>query len=183
MSHFELFDIALIRHLADKSKGIPEYLIKRLGNANTRRRQLLEYYERHHEKIAAPQPQLDPTPEPEQAKIPTQEANTGQDNTPAARGQDITTKADNATLPPATAEQTTVTTFYEAARDVPDARSDTGHSETSFAPTESTAAGGHELYQILVPRCPNQERAYNGEPFQCPYCFTVIVITSPISWK
>jgi hypothetical protein len=50
MSHFERFDIEHVGnkyHLGEDS----QYLIDRLGKANTKRRQLLKYDNEHHEKI------------------------------------------------------------------------------------------------------------------------------------
>jgi hypothetical protein len=186
MSRFAKFDVALVRHLSGSSREIPapEYLIERLGNANTKRRQLLEYYERHHEKIAAPDPLLefDPTPEPERSETPghIQETNSEQDLTPSGI---ITWDPGNVALSPSAAEKhTTVTTIYETYRDAADARSVTDRTETSYAPTESTAGGAHEDFRIHVPKIPDQEKADNGEPFQCPYCFTIIVVTGRISW-
>jgi hypothetical protein len=50
MFHFEQFDVG---HVAEKFQEIKgkDYLIQRFGKANTKRRQLLRYHEKHHEKI------------------------------------------------------------------------------------------------------------------------------------
>ena len=42
-------------HVREKFKNIPEWLIVRLGKANTRRRQFLEYRKSHNERIKSPQ--------------------------------------------------------------------------------------------------------------------------------
>lgn len=50
ISHFESFDLG---HVTDKFlvSNTYKYLIERLAKANSRRRQLLKYYEMHHDKI------------------------------------------------------------------------------------------------------------------------------------
>jgi len=48
VSHFEPFDI---QHVSNKFPDAEPYLVQRLGRSNTRRRQLLRYYERHHDEI------------------------------------------------------------------------------------------------------------------------------------
>lgn len=49
MSHFKPWDID---HIKQKFPRAPEYLIQRLGEANCKRRQFLEYYKNHHDKIS-----------------------------------------------------------------------------------------------------------------------------------
>ncbi|KAF8251244.1 hypothetical protein K440DRAFT_596463, partial [Wilcoxina mikolae CBS 423.85] len=48
-SHFEFFDI---QRVSDKFPDAQSYLHQRLGKANVRRRQLLQYYRMHHNKIS-----------------------------------------------------------------------------------------------------------------------------------
>ena len=48
-SYFEEYDI---RHIQEKFRDAPKYLIERLGKANSRRRQLFKYRERHAAKLA-----------------------------------------------------------------------------------------------------------------------------------
>lgn len=50
VSAYEFFDL---QHISEKLPALGDsYLVERLGRANTKRRQLLEYHRRHHQKIA-----------------------------------------------------------------------------------------------------------------------------------
>ncbi|KAI3328087.1 hypothetical protein HD806DRAFT_549919 [Xylariaceae sp. AK1471] len=55
-----------------------------------------------------------------------------------------------------------------------DNRSDTGISETSYATTMANDGQRH------IPPLP--EEAYRG-PFECPFCFMIIIATNRLSWK
>lgn len=52
LSHYEPLDIG---HIQEKFPGAPEYLTRRLGKGNVKRRQFLKYKELHRTKIAAPE--------------------------------------------------------------------------------------------------------------------------------
>jgi len=170
MSEFRLFDIALVRHFSDRT--IQEYLIERLGNANNTRRQLLEYHNLHHEKIAAPEPQThiasemeEPTPDTKQHRVDVGDVTSG-----------------SGFIRDAAAAQTTVTTVHGFYRTAVDTQSEAGCTETSYAPTESTSANISEATQIRVPKIPDEEKVHRGEPIQCPYCFQLIDISGRRSW-
>ncbi|KAI5791092.1 hypothetical protein EDC01DRAFT_616360, partial [Geopyxis carbonaria] len=150
VSHFEFFDI---QHISNKFSGMiksPEgnSLVERLGKANTRRRQILKYHRKHHEKIAA-------YPEKEEEEAA---------ETVFTRSTVVSTY-----VPPKSTQHP-----YDLA---PDNNSDTGISQTSFA----TSNGGVDR-QIRVPPPPNQESALDGEPFQCPYCYAIKTVRSPLAW-
>jgi len=106
VSHFEFFDV---QHVANKYSSVGEnYLIERLGKANSRRRQLLMYYEGHHERIVG-------------RRLPDASAD-------SARDADYISETNSAM-------QTTVSTYIE--RDSEpinlDTQSETGVSQTSYA--------------------------------------------------
>ena len=50
VSNLEFFDIQRVR---ENYPGAETYLLERLGRANTKRRQLLKYHAKYHQKIAA----------------------------------------------------------------------------------------------------------------------------------
>jgi len=174
VSHFEPFDI---QHLSHKFPSAPKYLIERLGKANTRRRQLLMYHERHHDKIVGHHVSL-PTASQPMLLIPKQ-----------VHDQDLKEMLADGTPPPpkstATATtsrktQTTVSIYVPREQDDIDACSNTDHSQTSYA--TSTEASS-ELPKLRVPPPPKQDSTFEGDPFECPYCFTIISISGRQSWE
>jgi hypothetical protein len=157
ISHFERFDI---KHISNKYQ-LPEdyqYLIERLGKANTKRRQLLKYHNEHHEKIVgrhvAVGDELDPG---------------------SSEGEgDFFSEAP-------TDMRTTVSTVYsanlnlvEAAPVDLDSRSEAGFSVTSYA---SSAANSGSL------RVPAPPPGFDKGPFQCPYCFIIVEAENRAAWK
>jgi len=184
MSNFRSFDIALVRHLSDKTTQIPEYLIERLGNANNTRRQLLEYHKLHHEKIAAPGAQKYVVPEVEERDNRRYER-PETEHTNFEKKHRVYDGADtygSGFVREDAAAQTTVTTVYGLYQTAIDTQSEAGCTETSYAPTETTSASGPEAIQIRVPKIPDEEKVDRGEPIQCPYCFLLIAISGRTSW-
>jgi hypothetical protein len=162
MSHFERFDI---EHISNKYQ-LPEgyqYLIERLGKANTKRRQLLKYHNEHHEKIVGRRVAVNATGATDCELGPGSE-------------DDFYSEAP-------TAMHTTVSTVYEYSANldlvevVPlnlDSRSEAGFSVTSYA--SSTADSGN----LRVPAPPP---GFDKGPFQCPYCFIIVETENRAAWK
>ena len=173
MSHYEFFDI---QHASHKFPQAPPYLIERMGKANTRRRQLLQYHKEHHRKIAQYiDVSLDPQNEPE-----IDFAKKGnQPEVAVIQNQDSVSQG-GLTILTSKKSQTTVTTIRQIHKelDAVDAESDTGRSQTSFA---SSAAGSHSTLHVPLP--PPGEAAFTGVPFECPYCYLVIIVKSSYAWK
>ncbi|KAF8536480.1 hypothetical protein BDD12DRAFT_912112 [Trichophaea hybrida] len=189
VSHFEYFDQ---QHVREKFPEAAEFLIERLGRANTRRRQLLKYHEKHHEKIAAryDPPSLNASVAEREEMILPLEAVIGDEdgqgevtapNQCAARRNetfDTSIIVPNTIAASITITDTTVSTaYFQGERDTTDLRSDADYSQTSYGPSE---AGDPEV--LRVPPPPNQESAYNYEPFQCPYCYSMITVVGETSW-
>ena len=180
VSYFTEWDI---KHIDEKFNSmnaqnfrIAKYLSERLGKANTRRRQLLRYYEAHHEKIAK---HID---DPSPLKGGTQ---SGLTNTPKPVEQTIVTAPtkmpdleEAATVHTMTKSQTTVSTIKdERYQAVVIERSEDQLSQTSYATSTN-----HRV-RLRVPSPPNSNAAFVGEPFECPYCFTIIKIKDRQDWK
>lgn len=166
VSHYEFFDI---QHASNKFPGVEQTLLDRLGKANSRRRQLLIYHERHHTKIAryidAPAPttvdRLEETEYQDLSKI----------------AESLPTDVVNpspGTIAPTMNTFTTVSTFVQGPVRVIDTGSDAGQSQTSYA----TSSGDDTGYKLRVPPLPNTD----GEPFECPYCFTIVDIDGSKAW-
>jgi len=158
VSYFERFDI---EHVGQKFPHAAGYLRERLGNANTKRRQLLKYHEKHHETIVGTASQ----PEASGAVIDATDTKDA-DQADAARSN-----------PVAPTMQTSVSTVREySSPDVTDTRSEGGFSQTSYASSANNPGTIH------VPLPPNAEQAFDGEPFLCPYCFSITSIDGKRSW-
>ncbi|KAF8540095.1 hypothetical protein BDD12DRAFT_735547, partial [Trichophaea hybrida] len=149
VSAYEFFDI---QHVSEKfpSLGKHSYLIKRLGRANTRRRQLLEYHQRHHEKIAGYHDEAAPT-----EYYPSEDV--------SDHRQSLETPGFNV------ADSAAEPNLY--------AKTDLKLSRTSF----SSSINGSDRPRVPAP--PNEMQAFNGIPFLCPYCFSIITIANREAWK
>ncbi|KAF8539037.1 hypothetical protein BDD12DRAFT_839772 [Trichophaea hybrida] len=171
VSHYEAFDLG---HVTDKFP-VPDtytYLIERLAKANTRRRQLLKYYEMHHEKIVG------------EGRVREQDAGPlGEDGGFEDRDEDGGFE-DRDYLSESNPE-TTATTFVGKDVDIDvergferdwDAQSEGGYSQTSFASSINTPGN------LRVPPPPDQESAFDGDPFLCPYCRSMISVNGRQSW-
>ncbi|KAI5785804.1 hypothetical protein EDC01DRAFT_661502 [Geopyxis carbonaria] len=194
VSHFEFFDIQHVLNkypFAGNSVGRKDnYLVERFGRANTKRRQLLEYHKKHHQKLArlpVLNSQLENTIFP--VSIDAQNVDESKENERFDELEILEAKAesrciDQSQAPPTIYSQTTLSTFVHPLfqRQVladHDENSDAGISQTSYA---STSSGGQHEIRIRVPPPPNEEKTLDGEPFECPYCFSIKKIESMNSW-
>ena len=148
---FEPFDF---NHVREKYPKAENALVKRLGNALTRRRKYLKYRERHAVKLRQ-----------------------GIDNVDlGARGfQDV---HDAETMKEGTTSiisDTVATNFQCENIQFDDNASDTGISRTSYAPT--LLSGGN----VAIP--PPPKSSLGGMPFECPFCFYLIIIHGTRSWS
>lgn len=163
VSHYEFFDI---QHASNKFPGVEQTLLDRLGKANSRRRQLLIYHERHHTKIAR---YIDAPAQPTAGRHEDTEY---QDLSKIA--ETLPTHVLNpspSTIAPTINTYTTVSTFVQGPVRLIDTGSDAGQSQTSYA----TSSGDDTRCKLRVPPPPNSA----GEPFECPYCFTIVDIDGP----
>ncbi|KAF8253586.1 hypothetical protein K440DRAFT_656809 [Wilcoxina mikolae CBS 423.85] len=171
VSAYLFFDI---QHVSNKFPGAEKYLVERLGKANTTRRQLLKYNERHHSKIAGYGDQaasrlLDLVAhEPRTTSHNDDDGNSARIKAPATIAGTMMT-------------QTTVSVYIprRPGQDLEtvDACSDSDNSQTSFASSSNGKSG-----VLRVPPPPDPESAFDGKPFQCPYCYEIISVTGNQSW-
>ncbi|KAL8952125.1 MAG: hypothetical protein Q9222_001937 [Ikaeria aurantiellina] len=132
-------------HVRDKYPQADDIIISRLGRAITRRRKYLKFRERHATKLKQ-----------------------GINN---AVGEHTETKATSA----GALSDTVVTDAPSRNIDFQENASDSGISETSYAPT--LMSGGN----ITIPAPP--QASQQGQPFECPYCRFVITAQSTPSWN
>lgn len=177
VSHFKEWDI---KHIYGKfspvdpenSFRVAEYLCERLGKANTKRRQLLRYYEAHHEKISK---DIDDPSPLKNIKY----TNTPKPVAPTMGGGSTRVPANTQMSPSVyTTTQTTVYTIQDKLNPVVEIERDEDElSQTSFATSIN------HVTRIRVPPPPNEIVAFNGQPFQCPYCYTITKVKGRNDWK
>ena len=179
VSHFEYWDI---KHIEEKFRlvdpesnfRVAEYLVERLGKANTRRRQLLKYHEAHHKKITR---YIDSSSLPdamESTNAPKPVASTMGDGN--ARAPADLQRA--ATVYTTAKSQTTLSTIKGEISQVVGIEPDEDQlSQTSYATSINYKT------RIRVPSPPSEDAAFGGEAFQCPYCFNIIKIKNRKDWK
>ena len=178
VSYFKEWDIQHIDEkfcpAADSDFKVAEYLSERLGKANTRRRQLLRYYEAHHKKIAKhiDDPSLKRVSEPTETPKPEPVA-------PAVKDENITIPRPATVYTTTTDSQTTVPTIkVELTEIVQNEQSEDQLSQTSFATSTN-----YKKMRIRVPAPPNEFAAFQGMPFECPYCYNITEIKGRQDWK
>jgi hypothetical protein len=165
-SHFEFWDI---QHVSVMFPDANPQLLKRLGEANSKRRQLLKYLQGHHFKLSLNIDILQPAGIAEGAEylVTDEKRSIAKILKPGANAAPsiVATTVDT---------QTTVTTFKEAEAEhlLTDDK-----SEVSSATAGSSSIDG----RLHVPSPP--KGALDGYPFQCPYCYEMITIKGTISWR
>jgi len=183
VSHFEWWDI---QHVLNKFQGAEEDLLHCLGKANTRRRQLLRYYQKHRQTISghysgvlavlAIEAQRD-SQRDKARNIDELEVTVSQHDVPDKSATTVITSASTKKT------QTTVSTYVPpkstetgAGDQNEDAASESGQTQTSFA---GTTIG---IQNMWIPSPPGNDKAFEGIPFECPYCFSVIKVHDKRSW-
>lgn len=142
--------------------------------ANTRRRQLFKYHAKHHDKITHYVDILEPLEAVAQIPDLAVDVDAGEGSV-----QDLSaSQEETGTVVGTLYTETTVSTVLPNATDMKTkASSDDGQSQTSYA----TSIGEHG-YKLQVPSPPRLPDVLDGNPFECPYCFTIVEIYSWISW-
>lgn len=184
LAHYEPFDIDHVRsvapyacrhssatHTAEEQETAPrfeaqEFLIERLGKANTQRRQLLRYLQNHHEKLS------------KYIDTPI----VGHQN-PVEPFLEAAHKAP--TLNMSTRSQTTVTTVHQVSKPLDSLESDVmsegAPTETSFGTAISSSAGYESKPEVPAP--PKSAEPLGDRPFQCPFCYYMINPRNTRSWE
>lgn len=146
----------------------PEFLIERLGTANTRRRQFLQYLKEHHDKITK---YVDAPVSRKEGDIEEGfETKTNCDTDKYTFGLTMDTQTSVTTVPHA------INLNPVAADDV---ISESGQTGTSYA---TSVAHPDEGYLLKVPPLPKPAGSFE-DTFECPYCFYFLNVKSQRAWK
>ena len=132
-------------HVRDKFPKADNNIVVRLGDAITRRRGYLKYRERHAAKLKQGL-----------ESVASADDEVKQDGLASCLSETIATDSEQSNI------------------DFDDRASDSGVSQTSYAPT---LRGGGD---ISIPPPPRE--SHNGDPFECPICFHIISINASRSW-
>ena len=185
VSHFEAWDI---NHVNEKfcpvdprnNFRVAQYLSERLGKANTRRRQLLKYYEAHHKEISR---YIDNPLSTGSSIVTGKSTNTSNLVAPTVQDASVGASAKVPNLEKAastctmTKSQTALSTIKVELTHAAEIGQDKDQlSQTSYA-TSTNHTG------IQVPSSPTEEVAFEGKPFECPYCFKIVKVRSRQDWK
>jgi hypothetical protein len=166
VSHYHQHDI---EHVSHKFPVAEHYLVNRLGKANSKRRQLLQYYERHHKRVAGHS--RTPAQADELHNFDDFDSESLADTT----NQTVTTIS---TFVPVTAIGLDV---GKTARDVNAGLDDEPDFDTRSVTSYASSIGNPD--RLRVPPPPNEESAFDGIPFECPYCFSLVKVEGQQSWK
>lgn len=179
VSHYEFFDI---QHASHKFPKAEKYLIDRLGKANSRRRQLLKYHEKHHKKLAQyiNLPPARPWDTPEVSRPNHNEAASGgrgflDENYQGLQGRHSNSRKGPATIATTANTQTTISTYVGPSDN--EVGSDDGQSQTSYATSVTVGTAS----KLRVPP-PKPDSTFSGKPFECPYCFSITILRDSRSW-
>ena len=150
-------DIGHVREKYGSAKGSSDWLLTRLGNAIARRRQFLKYRIEHAEKMAG---------------------GWEEEDKPHKEGEN----------PEKTIASTKATTFLGNDAVYQKAESDTAVSFGSQTSYEQTVQGDETAAtKLTVPNPPRfafPDVSFEyGEPFNCPYCYTVQNVKNKAAWK
>jgi hypothetical protein len=161
LTHFEPLDIDHVNNKYQLGENY-KYLVERLGKANTKRLHLLKYYKEHHERIVGRPVAMDEITgsKPEEAIEPNEDDYHMSEVSPTLYTDISTVRETNYGC-------------FDAPHDDSDSQSEAGGSEASYASTVGT-----DIIRILDPPA-----SFGVTPFQCPYCFRIIIAKNRASWK
>lgn len=168
VSYFEEWDK---KHIEHKFPQADSRLVERLARANCKRRQHFKYLEKHHHKLALGLDAYNPRRE---AAKPIKES---EKQEPQRQAVQIGPRSVARSVPTTIATNNTETTVGTFQEDDKAVYVDDTLSETSSAASEGVS-GATEL-EIPAP----PKSALNGEPFECPYCFEMMKISSKLAWR
>ncbi|KAI4253147.1 MAG: hypothetical protein LQ352_003857 [Teloschistes flavicans] len=177
-SFYEYFDE---KHVREKYPLADEALVKRLGNANSRRRKYFKYREQHRQKLSSGQDaqSVDQNAVGETVNRPV----VGESpNLPLDLGEiDAITHDDQTRRTPAgLRESTAASTFRppdvsQLYKDDSDRVSEAG-TQTSYWSTSSIRRD-----TLAIP--PPPKSSLDGRDFECPYCFMICCLKSADPWQ
>ena len=164
IAHFEQPDIDRV---SNKFPQAPPFLVERLGKANTKRRQLFKYLEKHHKALYVDGNIEDPAGEPE-SKRHGDGPRDNRDGSLSSQTMATTTTVRAIPRQPETLET--------------DCFSESRHTATSYTPTVAGGNDGSEGH-LAIPVPPKSAEPLGEHPFLCCYCHSIINPSTTESWE
>lgn len=164
-----------VEHLGYKFPGAPRYLLDRLARANTKRRQLLKYNEKHHTKVVGNTRKSRPDGQPGNQDV-------DEDVAPPLTADFDDFDHISSSVAYSGAVSSTMETSASTVRqyrdpDISEVRSEGDYSCTSYA---SSSTNDPEALRVPLP--PEPDNAFDEVPFLCPYCFSITAVDGRKSW-
>ncbi|KAK3685899.1 hypothetical protein B0T22DRAFT_482821 [Podospora appendiculata] len=143
-----------IGHVRMKFPSAEGPIVDRVGKSISRRRQFFKYRELHHQKLARGLEH-----DSDELAVPE---DTGKSTIASSIPQHLKTSMTGNRMNPETVNE--------------DELSDGGRSQATSYATASTT-------NTARPKIPPMPKQATGEPFECPFCFQIILVTSKAAWK
>ena len=176
VSHLESKDI---EHLSKNFPLAPVYALERLRKGNTKRRQLFKYYQLYHDKLAR---YVDLPPQDDAKSTPSFQLVKQNHGDTAGTCPTPPKEPGTTTLEPQTTPSTDISN--EVRPEIHEGGSaGTSHSCCPASDATLTFTNPNQPTSDHVPPPPNVDSAYTGQPFECPYCCTLIALDSMRAWK
>ena len=168
------YDISHVYQRFPRLRSLP-WLAEKLGTANTRRRELLRYRERHHTKLACNVGPTEIDTEGWQRALPP-----GNSNVDISKSLTVPVSLAEHSNPVKLSQlsSTEATGFLPSHEGHLELEFDTAKSETSYVTSvaDNTTKGNRR-----IPEAPKESAV--GSPFECPYCYTIQVVRNLSQWK
>jgi hypothetical protein len=163
------FDVDYVWHkypYLRRTDSSNEWLIERLGKANTRRREYFKYCEMHRKRLAFVPAVL--------KRDRVREEYSEQQSVSSPHMDDPPRTAYTSDMSPSIQATTTASTYVERIKDEEDYER---QSTTSFA----TSLGHEKEGKLKMP--PQPQGSENAQPFECKLCYTIQIVKGQSAWR
>ncbi|KAG8528975.1 uncharacterized protein KY384_006664 [Bacidia gigantensis] len=168
-----IYDIGHVYEKCPQMRASP-WLFEKLGRANTKRREILRYREKHHEKLARGTKQIE-YDDADQAPRLTPQSDV---NIRKPSPNPVPTAEQGESVGFSQLASTKATTFIARPEQELELEIETGRSETSYV---TSIADDSTEGRRQVPEAPSESAG--GKPFECPYCYTIQSVRHAKHWS
>ena len=151
-------------------------LIERLGKANAQRRQWLSYKKRHREKLAINAYSENESPLITRTQVSESEVAMSVGGPREEDDQGLSVLTGENKVSTTILSSTKASTIYQS-KELDRDMTETEQSESTYS---ESRFGDFGQETNLAPHLPPE--SVDGNPFECPYCFSIIIVTGSRSW-
>ncbi|KAL8670044.1 MAG: hypothetical protein Q9168_005390 [Polycauliona sp. 1 TL-2023] len=166
-------------HVQEKYRGANAALVKRLANANTRRRKYFKYREQHRQRLS----RRDATKQPAPVGLPIQQSRVEPDQEVLQREQQSApsvVQTASVVQPSTMVQSTKASTFHAPDVSAVDLDLNDQQSVTETW-TTSGSVSSTKQEKLALPSIPGS--ALGGREFECPYCYTICCLKSSDDYR